>query len=512
MNVLKGIALGIICFLLFLLLTIFGIAYTVHQIALSPAFVTGVINDIDFAQVARETMDRQQQKEGEGPPPELVNAIIDSLEKIQPVLKEKINIAVRQTYDYMLGKTNAPDLKKTLGDTFMNSQFVDAVLQKIDLAQIVEQVITEQTPAGGSVSSKALTNSIISTVNALQPEIKKQVAAASDPVFSYLLGKTQTIDIKGTLRKTVLSRDFMVATINAIDIKSITRDMLGAELNTQLPQGVGLTAADIDQISAAMEPAVKQGLTAAADPMADYLVGIRPGFTATVSLESALSATKAVVKQAFQRQLPPELAGATPAQIDQAFEVYWATARSSIPATFTIDASTFGTGAPDTLNDMVTSMQNGLREARDGLDQATREMADSLDQVRPAVRIAQMVYWGLIVLILLVIGAVVLINRSVRGSTRDLGITFTCYGAIEFAGVFVVRTIIGRPEFIQQMAQGDVPQAALDVITPIVQKLTQPLFTFTLACLIIGIALLVVSFTYRKKPRTVEVTQPADKS
>lgn len=419
---------------------------------------------------------------------------------------------MRQTYDYMLGKRNAPDLKKTLGDTFLNSQFVDDVLQKIDLAQIVDEVLKEQTPSGGDVASKSLTDSIINTVKTLQPDIKKQIVAASDPVFSYLLGKTQTIDLKGTLRKTVLSRDFMTATINALDIQSITSDMLGGELNTQLPQGVGLTSADVSQITTALEPAVKQGLANSADAMADYLIGIRPTFTATVSLEPALPAEKSVVKQAFLRQLPSELAGATTAQIDHAFEVYWPTARSSIPASFTIDASTLGTGAPEAINDMVSSMQSGLTDARDSIDQATRDMADSLDQVRPAVRIAQLAYWGLILLILIIIGSVILIERSVRGATRDLGITFTSYGAIAFAGVLVLRTIIGRPDFIQEMASGDLPQSALDIITPIIMKLTQPLFVFTVVCLIIGVALLVVSSTYPRKRRTVEVTQPVDKA
>lgn len=180
MKVLKGIALGVLCFLLFILLTVFGIAYTIHQIALSPAFVNSVINSIDFTQVAREVMS-QQQSDGEGPSPELVNAVIDSLDKIQPVLKQNINIAVKDTYDYILGKANAPDLKKTLGDTFMNSKFVDSVLQKIDLAQIVDQALKEQTPTG---SDTTLTNSVISAVKTLEPEIKKQVVAASDPVLA----------------------------------------------------------------------------------------------------------------------------------------------------------------------------------------------------------------------------------------------------------------------------------------------------------------------------------------
>ena len=511
MSVLKGVALGILSFLLFVLLVVFGFAYTVHQIALSPAFINSVINRVDFAQVAREALN-EQQSEGSDIPPELANAIIDSIDRIQPVLKQNINVAVRDTYDYVLGKANAPDLKQTLGETFFTSEFVDSVLQNIDLAQIVDQTLAEETPAGASPSEQALTDSISNTVKTLEPEIKKQVVAASDPIFAYLLGETPTIDLKAVLRSTVLGHDFMTAMINALDIQSITADMVGEELNTQLAEGITLSSSDVDQIVNALEPAVKQGLSGSADALADYLVGIRPGFSATVSLQSALPTVKTVVKQAFLRQLPPDLAGATPEEIDQAFETYWATAQGEFPSSFVIDSSIIGTDAPQAISDMVSSMQDSLREARDSIDQANADMAESLGQVREPVRIAQLAFWGLALLILIIIGGVVLIQRSVRGATRDLGITFTTYGVIFFTGTLIGRMIVGKPDFIERIAGGDMPETALDVVAPIILKLTEPLFVFTLACLLIGIALLVVSFVYPRRQRIVEVTEPADKS
>jgi hypothetical protein len=337
------------------------------------------------------------------------------------------------------------------------------------------------------------------------------VVAASAPVFSYLLGQTQTIDLKSTLRETVLSRDFMTATINALDVGSVANDMLSSQLNTQLPQEIALSSADVSQIATALGPTVKQALINSADAMGDYLIGINPDFTVTVSLEPALPTVKSVVKQAFLRQLPSDLATATPAQIDQAFETYWNTAANDIPSYFVVDSSALGTGTPEALNNMVTSMQSSLTDARNNIDQANTDWTQNLNQIRPVVNIAQLVFWGLVLLILILIGGVVLIQRSVRGASRDLGITFTCYGAIFFAGTLVVRTIIGRPDFIQNLAGGNMPQTALDIVTPIVMKVTQPLFIFTLACLIIGVALLVLSFVYPKRRRTVEVTQPADK-
>jgi hypothetical protein len=96
----------------------------------------------------------------------------------------------------------------------------------------------------------------------------------------------------------------------------------------------------------------------------------------------------------------------------------------------------------------------------------------------------------------------------VRGATRDLGINFLVYGAINLVGILILKNTIGKPEFIQRFVEGDIPDSTFDIISPVIQRLTQPLFVFTLACTIIGVALLVVSFVYPKREPTVETNQP----
>jgi hypothetical protein len=128
----KMFGIVLLSFLLFILLAAFGFTFSVNQIALSPSFITGIINDIDFSQTARDAIEYQQiHYPDEDSPQELANAIIDTVDEIEPVIKEKTNIAVRDMYDYVLGKANAPDLKETLGNSFMNMQFVDSILVKI---------------------------------------------------------------------------------------------------------------------------------------------------------------------------------------------------------------------------------------------------------------------------------------------------------------------------------------------------------------------------------------------
>jgi hypothetical protein len=106
----------------------------------------------------------------------------------------------------------------------------------------------------------------------------------------------------------------------------------------------------------------------------------------------------------------------------------------------------------------------------------------------------QIAYVALIALIVLIVLGIVLIHRSVRGATRDLGITFLSYGAIEFAGV-----IIGRYVLKQMLPQMEIPQQLQDLPVQLMHSLTSPLFTFSLACLIGGIVLIVVSFVYQRQ-------------
>jgi hypothetical protein len=152
MKNIKGIAIGLLSFSLFILLIIFGVAYTVHQIALNPGFVTGVINDIDFSDITQEAIGNDDSFEII--PVDLKNAVIDTIDKIEPAFKANLTIAVNDTYDYLLGKNNAPDFKKALGDSFLNSNFVTSLLENIDLSRITDQVIAEQASGTQTASDR----------------------------------------------------------------------------------------------------------------------------------------------------------------------------------------------------------------------------------------------------------------------------------------------------------------------------------------------------------------------
>jgi len=75
-----------------------------------------------------------------------------------------------------------------------------------------------------------------------------------------------------------------------------------------------------------------------------------------------------------------------------------------------------------------------------------------LTQVRQAIAYTQLAYKVLIGVILLLILGIVLINREVRGATRELGIIFTTYGAFEYLGIFIFKNLTER-----QLPQLNIP-------------------------------------------------------
>ena len=246
MKILKGFALAFLSLILFLSLCIFGIAYSVNQVALNPHYIVKILNDINFSQIIQETIDEQASNGDISP--ELQTALIDTLRKMEPAIKKRIGIALEDTYAYLKGKRATPDFKGTLDKSVMNSDFVGELLNEIDISQLVDQVLKNQTGTGTTLSDDSR-NALINTLNNLQPSLKQQIVNASDPIFKYLTSQSSSIDLKTTLRQTVLSDSFMSEVINNLDsttttkdmLTKMTRDLLTNKIGDQLPGGIKLS-------------------------------------------------------------------------------------------------------------------------------------------------------------------------------------------------------------------------------------------------------------------------------
>jgi len=232
MKFLKGLAIGLLSFLLFLSLTIFGILFLSNQTILNPNFITSELDKLDVSSLAEELISEQEDEEAFSE--ELETALIDTITKLESPVKEQLGAAIGETYDYLLGRKDTPDLRATLGNTFFNSAFVASLMEELDLPLLAEELISEQEDE--EEFPEELRAALVNTITELEPLIKENISAAADPIFDYLLGESQSIDLALTLRNTFLSSDFVVSLVNELDIASLASGFLGEQLLEDIPE------------------------------------------------------------------------------------------------------------------------------------------------------------------------------------------------------------------------------------------------------------------------------------
>ena len=174
-------------------------------------------------------------------------------------------------------------------------------------------------------------------------------------------------------------------------------------------------------------------------------------------------------KAAFIQALPPELASLPQSEIDAAFNQIYRDIFGQIPSTIDISEEMMGP-----------------------------EVMTTLEQVREYVSYIQIAYKALIGFMLLLIGLIVLIHRQVRGSTRQIGITFLVYGIPAYVSIFFIKNY-AMGYLTQLTGQQNLPASLQAWLPQLVNDLLAPMQMFSLGLLIGGVVLLVVSFVY--KPR-----------
>jgi hypothetical protein len=156
-----------------------------------------------------------------------------------------------------------------------------------------------------------------------------------------------------------------------------------------------------------------------------------------------------------------------------------------------VDSTDLGINTTADITSTITDAQNVLTTARNNINTASQNYATDSQKARPYVDDFQIGFTCLIVLIILLIAGISLIYRNVKDSCRNLGSVFLIYGAIEFAGVLIIKNIANA-----QIARSNIPQAFNNIPGMALNAIVSPLQTISLVCLIGGITLIVVSFLY----------------
>ena len=203
MKIFKNVALGLLSFLLFLSLSTFGLALTLNNTILSPDFVTSELDKIEVSLLAEELIS-EQIPDGEFPE-EFDTALVNTIAKLEPEIKEQVGAATYIVYDYLLGKSQSLNLALTLRNTILSTDFVASVVDELDITSLAEEFLSEQLAEVIPQEIGYLGEYVDDAIVKLEPTIKEELIAATDPILDYLLGESQSFNIVISIEPVMVS-------------------------------------------------------------------------------------------------------------------------------------------------------------------------------------------------------------------------------------------------------------------------------------------------------------------
>jgi len=271
-----------------------------------------------------------------------------------------------------------------------------------------------------------------------------------------------------TLNYTILNPDFIVSEVDELDISSLVEEFLSEEI----PQEEPYLAEVLDNTIADLEPWIKEQVNAGIYTSYDYLLGKSESLSLVISLEPVRDSLKDNLRKAILESPPPELEGASPAEIELYLDEAYSEIDEMLPPRFEFNVSS--------------------------LDP---EVLAQLEQARQYIGYFQLGYKLLIGFILLLILGIILIHRQVKRATREIGIILLTYGVLEYIAIFVTKYLAGT-----QLTKLDVPAQLQTLLPQLLSNFLAPLEIFSICLLVVGVALIIVSFVYKpRQPSETEV-------
>lgn len=356
--------------------------------------------------------------------------------------------------------------------TLLNADFMTEHIEELDIAAIINETLEDDD------IPQEFKDSLDSSLPAVATFAQTQAIAIINPIYDYVKGDTDGLELEILLKNTLLDPEALGELLDGIDISALAEDILNEDALAAIPTGAEFLA---DYITQAIietidenETWIKEQVKAAITPMVDYLLGDSPTVSYSISLDDIILSLKANTHDALVASPPPEFAGLPPAAIELAFELVWQDFASQFPTEFDFDEA--------------------LGESEEPVD-ITQELADvdeAFENSRDAFNYFQMGFILLIVFILLVAGAIILINHKVRDSSRLLGIILLIYGIIGYAGNSISSSAL------ESALPGNTIPSLEIWVKNVMDSVLAPVTIFALVLLIIGTVLLVFSFFYKR--------------
>ena len=272
-----------------------------------------------------------------------------------------------------------------------------------------------------------------------------------------------------TINQTVLDPEFAVSQVDRLDIAPRAEEILEEEVPPEVEEFLGgLTSEVVSETINDLEPWLREEVTDNIYLFYDYLEDRSQYLSLVISLEPIKESLRENLREAVLESPPPELAGLPPAEIESRLDEYYQRISQDIPSTLELDEALLG-----------------------------EEAMEELEQAKQIVGYIHLTHNILIGLSLLLIALIILIYREVRGSTRHLGSTFLASGILILAGFFIAKSVADT-----ELAQPDVPAYIQTWAPQLVDDALGPLQVYSIVLLVVGVALLVTSFVYKRRQKT----------
>jgi hypothetical protein len=265
------------------------------------------------------------------------------------------------------------------------------------------------------------------------------------------------------VNQTVLNADFIADRVDEVDIVELTDEIILEEVPPEAADFMGDALDTVLHLTIGeIEPWLKEQARNVIHVFYDYIEGRNDTLSLIISLETQVAKFRNNLLDAILTSPPAELLGLPAEEIEAQFNVYFDQIDEEIPPA--IDETLLDT-----------------------------EVMEQIEQAKQYVGYFNLGFFLLIAFILLMILLMILVYREVKGSCRQIGFTFLIVGIVSLVGAFVARSIANS-----QLATIDMP-ATLQTWTPgVVTDVLMPLGIYAIGLIVVGIALTVVSFVYKR--------------
>ncbi len=330
------------------------------------------------------------------------------------------------------------------------------------------------------------------------------------------------------ISSTVLNPDFIVAQGEKLDMTTLAREYFDEEISKELPEEAEFLKEAVYDVVADQEPWLREQLNIAIYAGYDFLLGKSERLEINIPLDTLKANVKESLWQTLQDflahkadEIPEdvlrpyieenfhELISVIPEQLlpsgisewtenqfrayldqhyDEFLDIFQTAYR--VPGVSALILGQIQPYFDRYYDDFVDEFPDS--QVIDE-NEIPSDIMESLETARKCIRYFYIGYYVLIAFMVLLVAAIILINRNVKDSSRSLGIVFLIYGVAEFAGVLFARYF----DFLKLIP--DLPSSLETWLSGLIKDTLLPLQWFSLGILILGVVLVVVSFVYRRR-------------